>query len=338
MARSFNGLNQALQSAAVLASLDGRQRVAIGCWIKSDFLGDDDILWETGANSNAVDGTFRLVISASGPELAPIASINGSPINAGNTSVRSTINPTGGDWHYLLVNYNLANTGSGSLYEVESIWVDGVDRSGANLGAPNNTGTLTSQILNLMARNGSALWADGELSDVTIWGGIAPLGLEENTDLYAGRRGKTIRSADVLYNWKLVGDESPEPASVGGIALTLVGTPTKVSDPPTLDSPVEILPQIDFTLGRIDDSTATIAWDDSDPTIEDGISIARAPGNQVGVADENDLLPGDPDFNPLSIPGAILVVENVMVSPYEDATGTPGDYTWWINRSDPIVV
>jgi hypothetical protein len=338
MARSFNGLNQALQSASALAALAGLQRAAIGCWIKSDFLGDDDILWETSANSNAVDGTFRIVISASGSDLYPMASVNGSPANAGNTTVRSTINPSSDTWHYLLVNYCLTNNGSGALYEVESIWIDGLNRTGPNLAAPDNTGSLTSQVLNLMSRNGSALWADGELADVTIWGGSDPIGSSENADLYAGRRGKTVRPDDVLYNWKLVGDNSPEPASVGDIPLNLVGTPSKTDDPPTLDSPAEVLPQLAFTLGRLSDSVAIIEWDDTDPSITDGVIIARAPGDQVGVSDENDFPPGHPAFNPLSIPGAVLVSNNVMTSPYEDDTGAAGDYTWWINRADPMVV
>jgi hypothetical protein len=339
MGRQFNGTNQALQSAAALAALAEKRNIAIGAWISSDFAGDDDMLWELGANSNEVDGTFRTVISASGGSPLPVATINGAPSNAGNTSVAANGNPSAATWHYFLVNFNLSNDGSGGIYEVESIWLDGVDVTGSNLGAPNNTGALTSQVLNLMSRNGTALFADGMLADVTIWDTLigGPLSGPDVANLYSGTRGRFVRQTDVLYYWPISGETSPEPALVGGVALNLIGAPTLVADPPAL-GPVEPPPEpLEFTVTRVDNQTALLTWDDADVSVPDGIVIWRAPGDQTTTLDGAGKAPGESGYDPRTIPSAELVADLVTDSPYTDDTGVEGDYTWWINRAEIVV-
>lgn len=96
-----------------------------------------------------------------------------------------------------------------------------------------------------------------------------------------------------------------------------------------------LLEALDFTVTRVDDTHASIAWDDSDPSIEDGVTIVRVAGDQTATLDGDGDGPGESGYDPTTITGAVVVAENEVSSPYVDDVSTAGGYTWWINRSAP---
>lgn len=86
-----------------------------------------------------------------------------------------------------------------------------------------------------------------------------------------------------------------------------------------------------FVASRVSDSSMRLDWDDTDPTITEGIRILRAPGVEVNDADDN--IPGSPTYDPSGLPGAIELADGVMASPYsDDPLPAAGTYTYWIQR------
>lgn len=90
---------------------------------------------------------------------------------------------------------------------------------------------------------------------------------------------------------------------------------------------------LDFTATRVDDTHVSVAWDDADPTITDGISVVRAAGDQSATLDGAGIAPGAEGYDPTTIAGASVLAENVLVTPYADTVPSAGAYTYWINRS-----
>lgn len=227
MARAFNGTNQSLQSASALTTLASKSRLAFGFWLYSVFTNDDDILLETSANSGSNPGTFKAIGNESGTNRFWVDVVGNIGQAANHVAA-----PANSTWAHVLVNLNFANAGA---TEVESIYFNGTSQTMTNGAASNNTGTFTSQILNVMSRNNASLFADGRMADLAIWAPSTAITGADVTSLAAGRRAHTVRNSEILYHWPIDGVSSPEPANIGAVALTVNGA-TNVADPPTLDA------------------------------------------------------------------------------------------------------
>ena len=227
MARAFNGTNQSLRSTAALTNLASKTRLAIGFWIYTTFAADDDILLETSANSNSNPGSLKVLANESGTNRLWTDVVG----NVGQAS-GDCAPPADNTWHHVLINYNLANAGA---TEVESIYINGTSQTLTHIATSNNTGSFTSQFLNVMSRNNASLYADGRMADLAIWAPTTAVAGTDVTNLAAGRRAHTVRNSELLYHWPLGGTASPEPANIGSTALTVNGA-TNVADPPTLDA------------------------------------------------------------------------------------------------------
>jgi hypothetical protein len=225
MARSFNGTSQYLKSASALTALGSATRIAIAFWINTTFASDDDILLETSANSNSNVGAFKVIGDESSSGRFWVDFLG----NIGKTSGK-VVPPSNSAWHHVLINMV-----SNSTQVLESVYIDGTSQSLTLGSAFSNTGTFSSQVLYVMSRGGTALFADGSMADLCIWIPDTALGSTEASALAAGRRAGTQRTSEVAYWWPLVGTTSPEPADTGGIDLTVSGA-TQTTDPPALDA------------------------------------------------------------------------------------------------------
>jgi len=327
MSRSFNGSSQALQSATSLADLAGATRIAMAFWLKSTFASDDDMIAELSATANSNAGTFRVLGNESGAGRFKVG-VRGDGGYA-EESLPSGV-PSSATWHHILWNADFANPNTS---EVETVYVDGAAEVLTDSQTFENTGTFGNYVLNLMSRNAAALFADGDLADVCIWRieDDNPVTVEEVALLAGGARAVDVRPDDIAYYWPLAGEDSPEPALIGGTALTLIGAPTGSDDPPGID-PVPGLAAFEGDLSRTSDTSATITWDE--PFGADfGVTVLRVPilTTEDGSGDEF----GDPGYDPTTISGATVIATG-ETSPYVDATlDADTAYTYFLIRTGP---
>lgn len=240
MARQFNGTSNFLASASAL-SLSTHARIAVGFWVKTTFAPDDSMLVELSANSNSNPGSFKILAdeSASGELYADIVG------NVGKSSGHCAP-PTDSVWHHMLFNLDM----TASTSEVASIFVDGVSKTLTRADI-DNTGAFGDYVLYAMSRGGVGLFADGAMADLAIWAPTAPLDVTAAAALAGGARANTVHGGEVVYYWPLAGSTSPEPATVGTVALTVTGA-TSTADPPALAGgtsvALPVAPEVDVAL------------------------------------------------------------------------------------------
>lgn len=223
MARLFNGTSDFLASASAL-NLSADQRIAIAFWTDTTFAADDNILLELSVNSNTNDGTFKVIADESGSNTFWVDM-------AGNVgkNIRNCPPPPSSTWHQVVINLNFGNP---AATEIESIYIDAVPQTLSGTSTVDNTGTFGNYVLYVMSRAGAALFADGALADLAIWAPSSALSQADVTALQTARAG-TVRPGELAYYWPLLGTTSPEPATVGAIALNVTGA-TQTADPPAL--------------------------------------------------------------------------------------------------------
>lgn len=223
-ARQFNGTSDYLQSASALTALSGVNpfSVSFDLWWNS-FANDDHLALESSASWSVTPGAFAV---------DPDSSISPSTGNflwsvTGGTASEYfqcwLARPSAAAWHHYVLTMNAS-----SSTPVCTAYVDGssVGVSTGNVGNPPSA-TLSSQVLNVMARNGSSLFAAGRMSSIAIYSGVV-----NSTDAAAlGSCGRptAVTSATLLYYWP-INQTSPEVATTGSINLTVNGT-TNVASP-----------------------------------------------------------------------------------------------------------
>lgn len=327
MARSFNGTSDHLTSAATLAGLASAPRIAVSFWRYVAAGGQPDTMTlEYGPNAfGATDGTFALYND--GGSGLPLIWLN-APTHDHYGFVATA--PTAAAWHHWLINFDM--TLPGGQLEIQSVYIDGTLQSLTNTDGSDfsNVGaTFANETLHVMSNGPGTLFQNGRLADLCIWTPGSVLSASDATTLADGARANTVRAGEIAYYWPLLGAESPEPAAIGGTAMTVTGA-TYVDDPPTLASP---LGPLAFTAARVDDTTVSIAWDDTDVSITAGVTVVRASGDLSTTADAAGNVPGDHDYDPTTIVGVTEVATGVTSSPHSDTVPSAGTYTYWINRS-----
>lgn len=328
MARQFDGVNDFMASAVSLALLAGKQRLAIGMWVLSDWASDDDILWEMSENTNVSTGSFRFVANSS--ELSkPVVVSKGSDGEPTTMKVDAG-GPTSGEWTHVLLNLNLGNSGIGGVYEVESLWFNGVQSTMTNEGAPDSVGTYSDHVFYVMSRAGTALFMDGRAADLCIWLPVSPIVGADATALAAGTRAIEVRTSEIAYYWPIEGIESPEPGLIGGVPLTVSGA-TFIEDPPSLDAVPETQP-VEFEVNRTGMTTVSIDWGTTPGDAPYGLTIYRIVGSYTQDGSGDDF--GDVDYDPSTISGAAVIATGETTSPYLDS-GLDGAevYTYFIVRT-----
>lgn len=92
--------------------------------------------------------------------------------------------------------------------------------------------------------------------------------------------------------------------------------------------------QIVMTKNRVDDDHVSIDWTNPGDA-PDGVSILRGPLAHYGD-DPGGHAPTDPDYDPTGFPGVVGVADGLTDGPYVDTLPSPGVYTYWVVRTDPV--
>lgn len=225
MARQTNGVDQYLHSASAI-DLSAYTKGAYAFWLWADSYGN-------------VDNHYALTQARDAlPRVEALPDTNGGGWRAGlindATTIASITRPSAGAWHHYVINLDITKSSG----EIDTLYVDGVAASLSFVFDQDNTGNLPNRILDLMTTvtGGSpAGLLAGRIAEVAIWGGIL-LAQADVDNLYnsgGGRLATDVQSGSLVHYWRIEGDTSPEPASVGGIDLTVVGA-TSVAHPFTL--------------------------------------------------------------------------------------------------------
>jgi hypothetical protein len=225
MARLFDGISNSLQSASTI-NLTAYAKIALAFWLYWDVYSTNaDIALELGTTDADTDNGFLIIPNASGGEVF-IAHYGNAGASQGNIP-----QPSAAAWHHLVVNMDR----SLAINEVDTVYVDGVSQVLNRVSNNNNTDTFPNTTLNVMSRANSSLFGAGRMAELAIWGG-GLLSQADATALAAATKLPSDASLSIgaaTHYWKICGDNSPEPATLGGIALTVNGA-TQTAHPPAV--------------------------------------------------------------------------------------------------------
>lgn len=218
MARQTNGTDQYLNSASAI-DLSATNKIAVQAWLWWDTFGnDDDLAIELGVGDES--GSF-LVDPNHSVSTQFATWVLGDTANNGQYFTR----PSNAAWHHYIFNYDLSAGGSGA--EVASVYLDGSAVTfGGTAGTSDNGGNFSNRTLYLMSRAGTSLFGAGRIAEVAVWTGGNISGAEASS-LYNGGNGAAANSvsttATLAHYWKLCGTADPEPATTGGVNMTVNG-------------------------------------------------------------------------------------------------------------------
>lgn len=220
MARQFNGTSDYLTSASALnCSSFHALTISFWAWIDS--------------YANADAEFFQFGTGGAGTVLLrPDASIHPAGRNvwyteivtAGGTAGVYFDRPSAAAWHHFLIQLNL----NGASFSILHILIDHADVTNVGVTGTDSTATfLPNGTPCVMSANGTQFFAPGRFEQLGLWaanvaGANTILSSADEAAVYNG----TPLSASVapLYYWPITGSQSPEPATVGSVALNVVGT------------------------------------------------------------------------------------------------------------------
>jgi hypothetical protein len=224
MARQTNGTNQSLQSASAI-DLSSFSKLAIQMWLWWDtFADDDDLAMELHADFDLVTDAFLI-----NPNSSSTTRFEFATGGLGNYNAKSFTRPSSGAWHHYLFNYDRSLTGAA---EHTGMYLDSISQTLTTDSTFDTGGAFGSRVLYLMTRGNTTLFAAGRIAEVAIWGGVNLSGAEV-TSLYNSGKGAaatSVQGSSLAHYWRLIGTQSPEPATVGGVAMTVNGA-TSASHP-----------------------------------------------------------------------------------------------------------
>lgn len=145
--------------------LSTKTKITIAFWLYWDNAANDDALaMELGQSYGFANG-FIVDPNCS----SPAAFMYGTGSSGGGSNLVTFPRPSAGAWHRVMLTMDrLASAGA-----VGQAYVDGIAQTmSAFPGANTTTGTFTPDTLNLMSRNGTALFATGNLQDLTFYDGL----------------------------------------------------------------------------------------------------------------------------------------------------------------------
>jgi len=241
MARQFNGTNQSLQSASTI-NLSTYNKITVAYWINVNAYSATYVHVETSAISDSTAGTFGIFSDNTANQYIQLVG------DAGASNV-SVAHPSAGAWHHYVHIYDFT---ASSTFEIPQVWIDAVAQNPTGAG-PNNTVNFGNFALNLMSRNNTTYFTPGQFGEFAIWGNY----LFNQTDVSAlynggppsgGALATTVQSGSLVYYNQIRGTTSPEPATVGTVALTVNGATAVTSfldnlygtPPPTEPSPFAV--------------------------------------------------------------------------------------------------
>lgn len=222
MSRSFDGTNDALSysGAVVDATNVDTTPKSFACWIKRGraTTGSDEFLMCAG--TTAAPTSHYLALSISGTDTIQARARTTSNANAtSSATITDTTN-----WHLVVAVFTSITS--------RTVYVDG------NAGVTDTTSkdpVTATDLFRIGATPEAAFGSEyqGLIAYPTVWNNLA-LTSGNVSSLWNGGAGVdplTIQNASIVAHWRLTGNVSPEPSSVGSFDLTLSGT-TFSSDNP----------------------------------------------------------------------------------------------------------
>ncbi len=140
--------------------------------------------------------------------------------DASGTSLYTFPQPTSNVWHHWVVNVDWSLAGAN---KIPNVWVDGASQTLTNVTATAGAGPFGNLATRLQSVDGASYPQQGSLAEVAFWGGIN-FSLADAQALYnagAGVVATSVQNASLKEYWQLCGIAQPEPATTGGITLTL---------------------------------------------------------------------------------------------------------------------
>jgi hypothetical protein len=246
MARHLNGTSDHLASTSAI-DLSGVTKLTVAIWVYVDSYaspgsGDATIL-SLGAVNTA--GSFRIVANNNHDKWSILTYQGGG---AGFSQL-DYFHPSAGAWHLYLVHLDTS-----ADYQVAGAWLDNVAQTPAILtGLDPFSSAYGNATLHIGSVGGTSSFLNGSVAFGAIWAGHL-LNSSDRTAVWTGL--PTDASVAPDYYWTIAGSASPEPATDGGINLTVTGTTQ--TDGPELVQPLITLPY--SLVHNASDAAVTISW------------------------------------------------------------------------------
>lgn len=271
MARDFTGSTSNYLSHAAGGTIADSFPISMACWFNADSFASNGFLVSMTHYEDGDKGDYLTLRFFNNTVTAGLYQTNLSGVNISATAAATT-----GTWHHGTVVFTSSSLAAAYL-------------NGANkgTGTPSRTpAPLTTLSVGALVRSGNvSAPVDTRIAEAAIW--TAALTDAEAAILAAGASPLTVRPANLLTYWPLVGRFSPETDRIGGYDLTLTGT-VNAADHPRVVYPAAA------QLTRVIQGTVTVrlTWTDNSGD-EDGFSIERsrtsatAGFSEVGTAAAN---------------------------------------------------
>jgi hypothetical protein len=219
MARQTDGISQYLVSASALA-LSGSSKLTVGSWMWWDaFSTVGNCLLQYGDSGVSSGEMFVKPNNSNGDFLIAVHDASYTP------AIYPAISwPTSGTWHHYILSIDRALAGAA---QITNFWLDGsAPPPGYNIGAADVSSNWGNFLLYLMTYDSAPVtggYGAGRIAEVVLYSGYNFTGTDAG-NLYNGGAGRDARTVQTpTYYWPLLGQTSPEPALVGGIAMTVSG-------------------------------------------------------------------------------------------------------------------
>lgn len=218
MARSFNGTSDSLDSASAL-TMSSATKLTVAWWMRVNGA------WDTGNNGRALANTQEaggqngvVIVPAHTDGFLTFMS-TGSSLYAGRYFTRPSVDA----WHHYVITLDRAVAGAGAIV---AAWVDGASQSVTDKYTDTLTGGFTDETLHV-GWGGSSFYMQAALqAEVALWLGLN-FSQTDVDNLYNSGNGTAatnVQNGSLAHYWKICGTASPEPATTGGVNLTVTGT------------------------------------------------------------------------------------------------------------------
>jgi hypothetical protein len=226
MSRSFDGANDVLTYSAKLvdATTIDTTPVSFACWVKRarTASASEEFLMCAGSTATPTSHYIALLINSTTDTVTARSRTTSNAAATSSATIADTTN-----WHLVVAVFaGIAD---------RTIYVD------ANAGVQNTTSrdpTSATDIFRIGATPETGIGSEfqGLIAYPTVWNNKA-LNSTDVSQLWnsgAGVDPTTVQSGTAIAHWRLTGNASPEPSSIGTFDLTVSGTTFSADDPFTI--------------------------------------------------------------------------------------------------------
>lgn len=166
---TFNGTNQAIQSASAL-SLSAYNQLTLALWWKPIVydLANIEVMIETSPTFAGNVGTLAIFTPGETTNDSVQVLCKGDVGITYKGYYNSTYSWTAGTWYFLTATYDFTQAGDSEV----TLYLNGAVIAHDFVSSNNNTGNFTNQVLSIGARNAASFWHNGAVDGVAIFSGV----------------------------------------------------------------------------------------------------------------------------------------------------------------------